>query len=334
MKRFLITALCLIIFISSLTYAAAAVETVEAPKNLTVEVKTEASGYPYFRLNMQIPASVQALHERAYETNSDLFFEVEYKVGSGSWEMAGAAHITTGPTIDMDPVDMGLNGEIDIKANVYHFRVRFVYYSVAGFDEYGNALAAEPVYSAYSNIASTAIEAYKSASDWAIPELNKAAEYGFITDKIKDKMNAPITREELCEVIMKMYEKIIGEAKYSDLSAFSDTTNPEIYKAYELGIVNGIGNGKFAPKDLTNREQVATMMYRAVKAINPNADFSTAGAEKFLDESEISSWALEAVKFMNKNGLIKGSDGYMDPKGTTTREQAVLIIVRTYEKYK
>jgi len=36
---------------------------------------------------------------------------------------------------------------------------------------------------------------------------------------------------------------------------------------------------------------------------------------------------------MSKNGLIKGSNGYMDPKGTTTREQAVLIVLRTYEKY-
>lgn len=317
-----------------ITNVAAAAINVEAPQNLTVEVKTEADGYPYFQLSMQVPASVKALHEAAAETDSNLFYEVEYKVGDGSWELAGSAHFSTGPTIDMNPLDMGLNGDIDIKANVYYFRVKFGYYSIAGTDEYGNSIAAEPVYSAYSNVASTAIEAYQSASEWAVPELNKAAEYGFITDKIRDKMNAPITREELCEVIMKMYEKIIGEAEYSDLSAFSDTKNPEIYKAYELGIVNGVGNGRFAPKDLTNREQVAAMMYRAVKAINPNADLSTEGAEKFSDENLISSYALESVKFMSKHGLIKGSNGYVNPKGTTTREQAVLIVYRTYEMYK
>jgi len=333
-KRIVTMALCLIMLAASMVYAEAAdVETIEAPQNLTVEIKTEEDGYPYFHLNMQVPASVKALYEAASETDSNLFYEPEYKVGNGSWEQAGYAHFTTGPTIDMYPMDMGLDGNIDIKANVYHFRVRFGYYPSAGTDEYGNRIAADPIYSPYSNVASTAVAAYQKASTWAVAELDKAAEYGFITEKIRDNMNAPITREELCEVIMKMYEKMIGEAKYSDVSAFSDTKNPEIYKAYELGIVNGVGNGRFAPKDLTNWEQVAAMMYRAVKAINPNADFSTEGAEKFFDEKLISSWALESVKFMSKNGLIKGSNGYVDPKGTTTREQAVLIVLRTYEKY-
>ncbi len=337
-KRIITLALCLIMVVTCMAYAEpAAVKTIEAPQNLTVEVKKQADGYPYFQLNMQVPASVKALNEAAPETGADLFYEVECKAGNGDWEMVGSAHFTTGPVIDMNPVDMGIDADIDIKANVYQFRVRFGYYTIAGTDEYGNSLAAEPVHSAYSNIASTAIaayqKAYEGASAWAATELDKAAEYGFITEKISGKMNAPITREELCEVIMKLYEKIIGEAKYSDVSAFSDTKNPEIYKAYELGIANGVGNGRFAPKDLTNREQVASMMHRAVKAINSGADFSTAGAEKFSDEKLISSWALEPVKFMSKNGFIKGSNGYVNPKGTTTREQAVLIILRTYEKY-
>ncbi|HHV99508.1 MAG TPA: S-layer homology domain-containing protein [Clostridiaceae bacterium] len=336
-KRIAAIVLFLIMVVTSMAYAeSSTVKTVEAPQNLTVEIKEEEDGYPYFQLDMQVPESVKALHEAAQEDGSNLFFEAEYKVGDGGWEMTGGAHFTTGSTLNLYPLDMGLGEDIDIKANVYYFRVRFGYYSIAGYDEYGNGIAADPVYSAYSNIASTAIEAYKyeGASKWAVEELDKAAEYGLITDKIRDKMNAPITREELCEVIMKMYEEIVGEAKYSDVTVFSDTKNPEIYKAYELGIVKGVGDGKFAPKELTNREQVATMMYRAVKAINPNADFSTEGAEKFLDENQISSWALESVKFMSKNGLIKGSNGYMDPKGTTTREQAVLIVLRTYEKYK
>ncbi len=338
-KRIIAVALCLIMAASGMIYAdGPTFKGIQAPENLAVEVKNDVDGYPYFTLKMNVPASVKTLYEDGAEYGADLFYEVECKVGSGSWESAGAVQFLVGPVIDMNPQDMGINGEIDIKANVYQFRVRFGYYPVAGEDEYGNRIAADPVYSPYSNVASTAISAYQrnygGASSWAVAELDKADEYGFITDKIKDNMSQPITREELCEVIMKLYEKIVGEASYSNTSAFTDTRNPQIYKAYELGIVNGIGNGKFAPNDLTNREQVAAMMLRAVKTINPNADFSTAGAEKFSDEKQISSWALESVKFMNKNGFIKGSNGFVNPKGTTTREQTVLIVVRTYEKYK
>jgi|GEM_PF-3938242 len=37
---------------------------------------------------------------------------------------------------------------------------------------------------------------------------------------------------------------------------------------------------------------------------------------------------------MFKNGIIKGpGDGSINPGANTTREQAVLLVVRTYEKY-
>ena len=270
------------------------------------------------------------------ENGGELFFGVENKIGNGEWKDAGAIHFNVGTVFDMNPEDMGINANVDIKANIYQFRVRFIYY-LNETNEDGNMVNVDTIFSQYSNIASVGIEAYKKdykeASTWAVQELDRAAEYGFITEKIKDKMNGPISREELCEVIMKLYEKMLGEATYKDMSAFTDTQNPEIFKAFELGIVSGVGNGKFAPKQLTNREQVAVMMHNAVKKIKPDADFSIDGVGNFKDEKLISSWALQSVKFMNKNGLIIGSNGNVDPKGTTTREQAVLIVVRTYEKY-
>ena len=106
-------------------------------------------------------------------------------------------------------------------------------------------------------------------------------------------------------------------------STFSDCKNPEVLKAFKLGIVNGIGNGKFAQKALTNREQIAAMMYRAVEAIAPGADMSTVGAPTFNDEKSVASYFLTNVKFMSKHEFIKGASGKFDPKGTCTREQAI-----------
>lgn len=63
------------------------------------------------------------------------------------------------------------------------------------------------------------------------------------------------------------------------------------------------------------------------------AHIDTAGVGRFKDEGSIASWAMESVRFMFKNGIMKGHDGYVSPLGNTTREQAVLLIVRTYEKY-
>ncbi len=132
---------------------------------------------------------------------------------------------------------------------------------------------------------------------------------------------------------MAFYENLAGDVAVEDTGVFTDTNNTEVNKAFKLGIVNGVGDNRFDPDALTNREQVATMIFRAVKALQPNMDFSSGEVESFTDEKEISSWALESVQFMNKTGLLKGSNGKMDPKGVTTREQAALIAVRAYEMF-
>ncbi|MEA4848986.1 MAG: S-layer homology domain-containing protein [Clostridiaceae bacterium] len=177
---------------------------------------------------------------------------------------------------------------------------------------------------------------YKGASTWAVPELDKAAGYGFITDRIKNNMKAAISREEFAEIAVKLYEKYTGKpAAYSDMSAFTDTNNPEIFKAYSLKIVNGtdLQRRLFSPDQFTNREQVAAMLFRTVQAIRPDSDFSAGEAEKFVDENEISDWALEPVRYMIANGFLKGAEGKIGPKDICTREMAVLIATRVYEKY-
>ena len=177
---------------------------------------------------------------------------------------------------------------------------------------------------------------YKGASPWAVSELDKAAGYGLITDKIKGNMNESITREEFAELAVRLYEKYTGKsAVYSDMSAFVDTANPEVFKAHSLNIVNGtdLQRKLFSPGQFTNREQIAAMMFRRIQAIKPDANFSAGETGIFIDENDVSDWALESVKFMIKNGFLRGADGKINPMGTCTREMAVLIATRVYEYY-
>lgn len=175
---------------------------------------------------------------------------------------------------------------------------------------------------------------YKNASKWAVTELDKALKYGLITDKIRDDMKGSITREEFCEVVVALSEELTGVVANYDINPFGDTSNPEILKANALGIVKGVGEGKFAPNNLVTRQEICVMLNRAVKTCKQDADFSTNGVLRFNDEDLIASWAIDAMRFTYKNGIIKGTgDGNMDPLGNTSREQAVLLVVRTYERY-
>ncbi|NLH00979.1 MAG: hypothetical protein GX488_03590 [Clostridiales bacterium] len=85
------------------------------------------------------------------------------------------------------------------------------------------------------------------------------------------------------------------------------------------------------------------MLFRAIKTIVPSADYSVAGIKDFPDQKDISSYAVDATKYMSKLGIIKGdAAGNFMPKATTpaqtaagygmaTREAAILMTVRTYE---
>ena len=101
--------------------------------------------------------------------------------------------------------------------------------------------------------------------------LIKAAGLGFITDSIKGNMSGPITREEFAEVAVNFYEIVTGKkADVHPTETFSDCSNPEVLKAQNLGIVYGVGNGKFLPKDLLQRQQMAAMITRTLTACFEN----------------------------------------------------------------
>lgn len=177
---------------------------------------------------------------------------------------------------------------------------------------------------------------YSGASSWAVPELDRSAGYGFITDRIKDNMSSNITREEFAEIAVKFYEVYTGVKAEPGNAKFSDTSNPEILKAANLGLTTGIGDGKFGPKELVTREQIATMLLRALRVIRPVEDFSLTGSAKFSDDSLISNWAQDGVYYCSGVGIIKGIQNEdksfrFDPKGNSSREVAVIVITRAYE---
>lgn len=320
-------------------------EKLEAPQNVTVEVKAHEDGKPYFEVKWANPRSILELVSY-WDDNGDapLGYQIDLKLGDGKWrydtgesisgnslhagdDETGVFAVNNAP---YDPINEGLLDTVDIKSNSYSLRVRYSYY-------YSDDAGDHYMYSSFSNTASIGADAlYKGASSWAVTELDKAAGYGLITDRIKDNMKGPITREEFAELAARFYRVYTGKtAEAAPASTFTDTDNPEILRAYKLGIVNGVGSNKFDPKAPTNREQIAAMMNRAVGVIKPAADMSIAGAPVFSDEKQIAPYFLTNVKFMTKNGFLAGvGSNRFAPKTQCTREQAVLIAVRVYEAYK
>ncbi|MPL99637.1 hypothetical protein SDC9_45855 [bioreactor metagenome] len=326
----------------------------EAPSIKSIELRHYEDGIPYFEAQVYFPQSVLNLDSEAPGGGS-VFWEYSMKVDDGSWgDYGGGGYINvyTGGedgeapvsagnfAITFDPIDEGSLTSVDIKNHVYSYQLR-VYY-----DYYEGWPDVQPIYSPVSNTVTIGSGSfYADASTWAEPELQKANELGLIPDILKGAdMTKPITREEFCELAVLLYEKVTESAATPvSPNPFADTTNNQILKAYALGITTGTSATTFSPKTLINREQCATMLFRAIKAIAPSADYSIASVKDFPDLKDISSWAADATKYMSKLGIIKGDDsGNFMPKATTTaqtaagygmatREAAILMTVRTYE---
>lgn len=111
----------------------------------------------------------------------------------------------------------------------------------------------------------------------------------------------------------------------------------QISKAYAAGIVGGVGNNRFDPSAKSNREQIAAMIYRAVKYIQTETNVSlvpkTADLSKFTDKSQVSSWAVEGVGALAANGIMAGTSATtLSPKSSCPIEQCIVLIYRLYKK--
>lgn len=100
----------------------------------------------------------------------------------------------------------------------------------------------------------------------------------------------------------------------------------EILAAYEAGLVNGLGDGRFGPDVALNRAMFATLLYRL--AGSPKAT----GTNPFTDVAA-GQYYEDAVIWAYSNGVVTGtSDTTFSPDTTLTREQMVTMLYR-YAKW-
>ncbi|MBR2717472.1 MAG: S-layer homology domain-containing protein, partial [Oscillospiraceae bacterium] len=175
---------------------------------------------------------------------------------------------------------------------------------------------------------------------------------GLIPESLKNAdLTQPITRAEFAAVSVKVYEALSGQSAAAPaVNPFTDTSDPEVLKAFGVGVTNGMSETTFVPNALLNREQAATMLTRVYKKVTiPGWTLETDGqvgaltydkGAPFADDADISDWAKDSVYFMAVNGIINGmGDNIFAPKAVTpaqeaagyaqaTREQALLIAVR------
>jgi len=168
-----------------------------------------------------------------------------------------------------------------------------------------------------------------STKDWFYQNVSVAVHQGVFNGlgNYEFAPNDTMTRAMMVQVLANIsgtdLKKYDGKTKYTDVRP-SKWYAPAIDWASENGIVQGMGDGIFAPEASITREQACVIFYN-------HSGKSGTEPLPFTDSSAISSWAQKGVAFCAEKKIVNGyPDGTFRPSaGATRAEMAKMTLIYT-----
>lgn len=183
----------------------------------------------------------------------------------------------------------------------------------------------------------TAVGAADTPSAWAQKSVDAARAAGIVPAQVNSAFDTAITREDFCSLAAAVYraweKKDALTAYTSSLVSFSDTDNADVLLCASAGVVNGVGNGKFAPQKNITRQEAASMLHR-LGVLNKNVknDVNDRLPHVFADGEKIRSWARSDINWVYRQGIMNGTgSNQFTPDGAYTREQSIATTLRLYD---
>jgi len=178
---------------------------------------------------------------------------------------------------------------------------------------------------------------------WAVLEVGEARTAGISVDDVSYREE--MSRLQFCKWIIEVVE-LVGESGYEPTieSPFSDTDNSDVIVAYEIGIVEGIGGGLFAPNANITRQEVVVMLVRMIDYLDDTFEYNFGSETKNLlednyltydDDIDIANWAKQEIYRATALSIVEGiGHNLVDPLGFATNEQGILLAIRIFNEYK
>lgn len=174
-------------------------------------------------------------------------------------------------------------------------------------------------------------------SNWAQAAVQTAQEAGLVPEELNMAYDTAITRAEFCSLAASLYRIWDANEQLKDITpssvSFTDCTDEDVLLCASVGVVNGVGDGRFAPASPIQRQEAASMLHRLAALRTDYAD-STKNKmpHVFLDGENTRAWARSDVYWAYNNGVMTGTgDNAFDPTGQYTREQSIVTMLRLYD---
>ncbi len=163
--------------------------------------------------------------------------------------------------------------------------------------------------------------------DWAKESILSLAQKGIINGVGNGEFNPSgiVTREQFAKMIVLVLDSFDEreESDFSDVDA-SQWYAPYVASAQASGIINGISDIEFGVGMNITRQDMAVIIYRALKA---KGYAFTSEKKDFADADQIKDYALEAVGALAAEGILNGvGDNMFAPDRNATRAEAAKLI--------
>ncbi len=163
---------------------------------------------------------------------------------------------------------------------------------------------------------------------WAESAINYLAEDGIIkgTSASTFSPSANITRADFALLLVRAFKLASDNTEnFADVNE-NDYFASELAIARNAGIVNGIGDNKYAPRNTITRQDMMVIVYRALYSMEKIT--AAEDEPQAADFNEVADYAKEAVSALVKAELVNGKNGLIDPLANTTRAEVAVLIKR------
>ncbi len=164
--------------------------------------------------------------------------------------------------------------------------------------------------------------------EWASDAISSLAEDGIIKGTSASTFSPAnnITRADFASLLVRAFKlRSDNTENFADVQA-GDYFAPELAIARNTGIVNGIGDNKYAPRNTITRQDMMVIVYRALQKLN--VGLGDSDEPEYEDFGTVADYAKPAVSALISAGIVNGKSGRIAPTDYTTRAEIAVLIKR------
>ena len=242
------------------------------------------------------------------------------------------------------------NGELEAEYYdiPYEHRIYFImgypakyadtFYTAKGIEKSENLIKSNAVLHSFNDLSAndwSIAEKPERPSSWAVEQVYSAISTQLVPAHLRQNYKSSVSRGDIAEMLVMLIERTTGRKVYDFLeskgttvnkNAFTDTSDPNVIAANALGLIHGVGDGRFDSHGTLTRAQIAAIVNRYAIQFGVNV---SGYSHSFTDVR--SHWVDSELGWAVHRGIINGvGNNKFDPDIYLTTEQAIVILYRAF----